>query len=183
MDRAQSIAPYIESTFGGTERSSEPMSGRGFHHLVGLHMFADYPVLGAGYNNYGYQFLWRYQLEVSGGHKLWDSQRSPHSSHIGMLAEVGLAGTALWALLILVPLARLVGARGAIRGRPVSYVSLSAYFVALAYLLQIGAYAWYTPTQKEKAFWVLLAMVTVLPGLVLQGQPADEVPEQGGITT
>jgi O-antigen ligase len=159
------------------------MSGRGFHHLVGLHMFADYPVLGAGYNNYGYQFLWRYQLEVSGGHKLWDSQRSPHSSHIGMLAEVGLAGTALWALLILVPLARLVGARGAIRGRPVSYVSLSAYFVALAYLLQIGAYAWYTPTQKEKAFWVLLAMVTVLPGLVLQGQPADEVPEQGGITT
>jgi O-antigen ligase len=174
LERARSIGPYVESTFGGADQTDEPLSGRGFHHLVGLYMFADHPVLGVGYNNYGYQFLWKYQLEVSGGHKLWESQRSPHSSHIGMLAEIGLLGTALWALLLLAPLVLLWRARHRLRGREVNYVALSAFFVAFAYILQIGAYAWYTPTQKEKAFWVLLALVTLIPALVLQGEPANE---------
>ena len=69
------------------------------HHWLGaIEIFNDHPVLGVGYENYGQAFLTTYQFEVPQKwvQRVYTTLRSPHSSILGLLAELGLIGTAVW---------------------------------------------------------------------------------------
>lgn len=153
--RIQSIVPYLTSTvqsdYGG-------LSERGYHLAVGIAMFQDYPVLGVGYDNFGDHFLYRYQYIVPGGNNLWTTRRSPHSSHVGMMAELGLMGALLWAGL----LATVVwGAWRTTRTwevRSSRGLSVGAFGLLIALLLQAGPYAMYGPNQKSKLLWILIGL-------------------------
>ncbi len=136
------------------------MSARGYHLLVGLEIFADHPVLGVGYGNYGDYFLHDYQFEVEGMSKLWGSRRSPHSSNIGILADLGLVGLALWLFLLGVGLYAVFRAWRTMRGR--------GYGSDGFFLVQAVAYPWYLPSLEQKLFWIVLSLTVVTHGLAMR---------------
>jgi O-antigen ligase len=117
QERAESIGPYLEQTlqFGGQEAET---SSRGFHLRVGLAIARDHPLLGVGYGNYGYYFIEEYQFLVPGADGLYQSPRSPHSSYIGIAADLGAVGLALWLGLLGVGVVTIVRAMLAARRLP-----------------------------------------------------------------
>lgn len=159
QDRVESIAPYLMNT---VQADTDGLSERGYHLAVGLQMFKDNPVYGVGYNNFGYYFLYEYQYTVPGGNNLWQSRRSPHSSFIGILAELGLIGAAIWSLLLI------VGASAAWRAGRIPVIREDRILRALcfasfvAFGLQAGPYGFYSPSQKSKILWILLSLCVVL---------------------
>ncbi|MEJ2240304.1 MAG: O-antigen ligase family protein [Gemmatimonadales bacterium] len=161
--RAETILPYLQASIdnpGG--RAVEKSSARGYHLRVGLAIFADHPVLGVGYRNYGEHFLRLYQFEVEGSEEFLDTVRSPHSSTVGIMADLGLVGTGLWLWLLSLGLYLSFKAWRMLRRtahRSDSFFLVQA--VASAYLLQALAYPWYTPNQDQKLFWMILALTVV----------------------
>ncbi len=170
--RASTILPYIEATMGdgaGSGSEEGEMSARGYHLLIGLEIFADHPVLGVGYGNYGDYFLHDYQFQVEGMSKLFKSRRSPHSSNIGILADLGLVGLALWLYLLGVGLYAVFRAWRSMRGR--GHGSDGFFLVqavAYSYVLHAAAYTWYVPSQELKLFWIILSLTVVTHGLAMR---------------
>ncbi len=155
--RSETIIPYIMDTVAPTDRS-QPMSGRGYHLRIGLEIAADHPIIGAGYNNYGVLFRDDYQFRVHRRDKLYRSSRSPHSSHIGMLADLGIIGASLWLFVLGTGLVAVIKVLRRTKSRPATptYAMAQAIFAGL--LLHIFAYGWYSPNQREKILWILLGL-------------------------
>lgn len=163
QSRVETIGPYLEATFSdGQDYAAETTSGRGYHLKVGYNIFSDNPVLGVGYHNYGAHFLYNYQFLVSGGDRVWSSKRSPHSSHVGLLAELGFVGVLLWLALMGVALRNLIRAWWQTSRTKPSAPFFMIEAVTYAYLAQILAYGWYTNIHSEKFFWMLLGVSVVI---------------------
>jgi hypothetical protein len=159
-ERAETIGPYLQDAMGSSEESGIiEGSSRGYHLRLGFAIARDNPVLGAGFRNYGHLFREEYQFTVPGAGRLYGSVRSPHSSHVGMLADLGLVGLALW-----LGLALGLGFLGAVsawrrtaqdpEGRP----HLLAQAITVSIGLQVFAYGWYTTIDRDKLFWLLLGL-------------------------
>lgn len=154
--RIQSIVPYLTTTVQADDGGG--LSGRGYHLAVGVAMFRDYPILGVGYNNFGDQFLFQYQYRVPGGNNLWTSRRSPHSSHVGILAELGLVGALLWFSILFSALRNAWRASRTWETRSNRIHSTFVFGLLISLLLQAGPYAMYGPNQNTKLFWVLVGL-------------------------
>jgi len=155
--RTETIAPYLAQTLQFGEES-EATSPRGYHLRVGLAILRDNPILGVGYGNYGLYFTEEYQFQVSGADRLYHSWRSPHSSYIGIAADLGFVGLAIWISLLLASVSAVW--RAWLLSRRSDDETLIPLVQALAAMLalQVVAYGWYMPQQREKLFWLVLAL-------------------------
>ena len=142
------------------------MSGRGYHLRVGLAMARDYPLLGVGYDNYGWRYLEEYQYAVSGGRTLWNTARSAHNAYVQILADLGGIGLSLWFGMLGIIVFRVFQAwRYARSGRDrLSYYQVQAIGTAVA--LQVFAYGLYMQTHEEKILWILAGLTLVAARLV-----------------
>lgn len=165
--RLESVAPYLDQAIQPEQAGG--LSGRGYHVVVGLAIFRDHPWLGVGYNNYGHVFIYRYQFSVPGAARLYRSHRDPHSSIVGILADLGLIGGFLWLSLLSIVLletwralrlSRVVTPR-----RP-----LPAFALLVCLLLQAGPYALYYPNQKTKLLWLLIGLALAMSELARMEQ-------------
>lgn len=153
-DRAQSIMPYMTQTVGAAD-SAEGQSGRGVHMRVGLELFKDNPILGAGYRNYNPHFL-TYQWRLDGADRIWRSPRSPHSSHLAFLAEFGVVGFSAWLALFGIAGVYLWKAWWN-AGSRTSARTLLAQAAGFAVGLQF-IYGFYSEVHHSKLFWVIMGV-------------------------
>jgi hypothetical protein len=171
MERASTIGPYIASTLN-PDPDNPISSGRGYHIRVGLAIAKDHPIAGVGYLNYGWYFVRQYQFEVGGRERLFTSPRSPHSSHVGILADLGLIGFTLWLLLLFA-----VGMRYSVAAWRISkrHGLLEYRFMAESLMVSFGLhalpYGMYQPNQQDKILWVLLPMTFAAYRLVVAAAP------------
>lgn len=160
--RLGTVGPYLRGTVGTASIGVLEHSDRGYHLKLGLAIAGDKPLVGAGFRNYGHLFRDEYQFSVAGSGKVYHSVRSPHSSHIGMLANLGVIGFTIWLALQLgaglIPAMRAWGA-SAKDGEGTSHLASQALTYALG--LQVFIYGWYTNTDLDKLFWILLGLAGV----------------------
>lgn len=165
VQRAQTIGPYVQSTLRGDQGGLYELSGRGYHLQVGLAIFRDHPWLGAGFNNYGRSFL-TYQFAVPGTGHLFLRPRSPHSTYVGILADLGVVGTGLWLVLLGFAVANLKAAWSGLAARKGSFEFLLVRAVTLAFLVQLS-YGFYENVHFDKLWWILLGLTVPLRRLAL----------------
>jgi O-antigen ligase len=156
-ERAESIDAYVDRTLQFGQMQAET-SGRGYHLRIGLAIARDHPFIGAGYGNYGYLFRDEYQFQVSGEQKLYSGVRSPHSSYVGIAADLGAIGLATW--LLLLGLCGASATRAWRRARAGGVHDLLALIEALVLMLglHVFAYGFYAPNQTDKLLWLIMAM-------------------------
>jgi O-antigen ligase len=144
---------------------------RAYGWRVGAQMVREAPLLGVGYNNFGQLFL-AYQLEVPGSPQIFDKPRSPHSSYVGIVAELGLIGAALWIVLLGVAFRNLLlaGRRTTADGAPARFFLVQA--VGNVLLLQV-LYGWALNSHMNKNFWFILGLSVVLHQLALKRAGSD----------
>jgi len=176
-ERVATIVPYLQGTVNSQETGVVEPSPRGYHVQVGLAIARDHPIVGAGFRNYGHLFRDEYQFFVPGPGRVYGSVRSPHSSHVGMLADLGLVGFSLW-------LAMAVGAGlfASIKAwRRTSHVRhdlphLLCRAVTYALALQVVAYGWSQTIDRGKLFWVLLGLAAAVGVLTRSAPPGTSIP-------
>ena len=119
-------------------------------------------MIGVGYGNYGYFFRDEYQFQVPGADKLYGSVRSPHSAYLGIAADLGAIGLAVW--LLLLGLCATSAIRTWLRARVAGVRDMLPLIEALVLMigLHIFAYGFYAPNQTDKLLWMVLA-ITSLP--------------------
>lgn len=175
--RLDTILPYIEGTVGSDDSGVLQPSARGYHLRLGLAIARDNPVIGGGFQNYGHLFRDEYQYVVPGAGRIFYAVRSPHSSHVGMLADLGAIGLTLWLALLLgaglIPVVRSWR-------RNASDPSGAPYLIsqALAYSLgmQVFVYGFYNTIDRHKVLWFLLGLSAAVWTLTRASalRPADE---------
>ena len=163
--RVDTIAPYLESSVQSGTDEAPTASSRGYILRVALVIFQDYPVLGVGYNHFGYHFLHTYQYQVPGKKRLSTTWRSPHSSHLGILADLGLVGFLPWIGILLISFRNLRRARSCAAGTRSLKQILLIRALTYGLLLHALPYAFYFPNQKTKIVWLLLGMTVVVKRL------------------
>jgi O-antigen ligase len=168
--RLDTIMPYIEGTVGSDDSGILEPSARGYHLRLGLAIARDKPVIGGGFRNYGHLFRAEYQYVVPGAGRIFYSVRSPHSSHVGMLADLGTIGFGLWLIVLfaagLVPAIRTW--RRSARA-PDSAPFLISQALAYALGLQIFVYGWYSTIDRDKLLWMLLGLAAATWTLARSG--------------
>jgi O-antigen ligase len=158
QDRVATIVPYIQQTLG-SDTGIVQASERGFHLKVGLAIARDHPLIGAGFQNFGHLFRDEYQFFVPGAGYVWYSPRSPHSAHIGILANLGIVGLGLWlALLFGAGLIPAVKAWRRMARARFWNAHLAAQAVTYALGLQVFVYGFYSNIQFSKLLWILLGL-------------------------
>ncbi len=172
QDRIGTIGPYITDTLGPND-PADTYSGRGFHMRVGLEIFRDHPILGAGYNNYNPHFL-TYQWDLSGAERIWRSPRDPHSSHLAFLANLGAVGFLLWLSLFAVVACYLWRAWRRVFRPPGTDPRFLIQAVGLGVILQF-IFAFYSQVHVTKIFWLLLGMVAALDRISERVGQGEEV--------
>jgi O-antigen ligase len=174
-ERADTISTYVDQTLQ-LEDSQTTQSARGYHLLVGLQIARDHPLLGVGYGNYGYEFRDVYQFQIPGGEKVWESPRNPHSAYVGIAADLGAIGIAIWLALLGACVARIVRAWRIARRAPAKDLLPLVETVGIMLALHVIAYGWYTSHQVDKLLWMIMAMSVVLGGLAVQYVGGVETP-------
>jgi hypothetical protein len=160
-DRLVTIVPYLQGTVATDHGGIIEPSERGYHLVLGLAIWRDQPWIGAGFRNYGPLFRDEYQFVVPGTARVYYSPRSPHSTHVGMLANLGGIGFALWMALLLG-----AGLIPAIRtwrhtaSRPDGIPYLASQAITYAVGLQIFAYGLYADIDLGKLLWILLGLAS-----------------------
>jgi len=172
--RAESIVPYLTSTVA-RENPGDTYSARGFMMQVSLAMFIDRPILGAGYRNYMPHFM-NYQEMVPGAWRMYTSGMSPHGSHQGFLAELGIVGTLLWLTLFVVAARNLKSAWRTARD-PTSVQALLTQTVAIAVGL-LFLYGFYENVHTDKVLWIILGLVVAVHRLAKSEQAPGHVAVQ-----
>ena len=155
--QAATIDEYVDQTaqFGEAQAQTSP---RGYHMRIGLAIARDHPLIGVGYGNYGHYFRDEYQFQVPGADRLYGSVRSPHSSYVGILADLGAIGLASW--LLLLGLCAASAVRAWRRARAGGVLDLLPLIESLLLMmgLHILAYGFYAPNQMDKLLWMTMAM-------------------------
>jgi O-antigen ligase len=160
-DRAATILPYLSHSVA-PEAADELYTPRGYRIRVGIEMFKDYPVRGVGFDNYRPQFL-NYQWTVPGfvpKRGVHATPTSPHSSHVGFLANLGLVGISLWLTIFVVAFRYL---RFTWRAQDPSDLSRAPLVqaVAIAVGLQF-LFGFYGDVHQDKILWLLLGLSVAL---------------------
>jgi len=155
--RAKTIDTYVGETirFGQTQTTTSP---RGYHMRIGLAIVRDHPLIGVGYGNYGYFFRDEYQFQVPGSTVLYGSARSPHSSYVGIAADLGAIGLAAWLLLLGLAAAGVTGAWRRARAGGLRELIPLIESLALMLGLHIFAYGLYTTNHTDKLLWLVMSM-------------------------
>lgn len=159
--RAETILPYLASTFtaGDTE-----LSQRGFLWRVALYIFRDHPFLGVGYDNYPINFR-IYRNIVPGRPPGLGSRHTPHSSYLGLLAETGLIGIALWLSVLFVAFRNLYQSRHLLGKYKNSQHYQLLWSIMISFSLEL-AYGITNNIQKDKYFWLLIGLSVAVWRLV-----------------
>jgi O-antigen ligase len=165
MDRIETIGPYVQGMVSPDDSLDPRMSGRGYHMKVALAIFADHPVRGVGYANYGSYFRDRYQFEVTGRDRFYLNARSAHSSYPLILAELGIPGLLLWGALLFLASRGLWRGWLLYRGDPASQRFMLTYAIGLAFVVQL-LIGFYDETHTNKFFWLILGLVLAAGRLV-----------------
>lgn len=176
--RMQTVFPYLRTTVELGEDEDVEVSGRPYHLRVGLAMFLDHPIFGVGYKNYGAHFLNDYQFRVPGASDLYTTKRSPHSSHIGILADLGLAGFTIWIALLAATWRQLMTARSLSREKKSTIQHSLVHAVYLGFLLEVLAYGWYSNLHTTKLFWTLMGLSVAVWRLTKQDSQVEPQSEQ-----
>ena len=159
LARAATTSTFLD-TFLGMEDDPNTLSESRLHlWRIAAAIFRDHPLLGSGYGNYSYQSL-RYQFLVPGGARVFYTPRSPHSSILGLLADLGLVGIVLWIWLQAVVFRNLIGSWSASRGthyRLQQAMVQATFYSFLVYTL----YSIVTSTPADKSLWLLLGLSEV----------------------
>ncbi len=93
--RLDSLTPILDGQVE-SEESLANASERIHIWKCAIEIFKDNSILGVGYKNFGYHFK-NYQYRVTGMRKITNKEnRSPHSTILGTLAELGIVGILLW---------------------------------------------------------------------------------------
>jgi O-antigen ligase len=155
--RIDTIDTYLNETMQLGPVQTE-QSSRGYHLLIGLKIARDHPLIGVGYGNYGHFFRDEYQFQVPGAPKLYGSVRSPHSSLVGIAADLGAIGLAAWLLLQAICATSAIRAwRRARAGRTQDLVPMiEALLLMLG--LNVVAYGLYAPNQGDKLLWIVMSL-------------------------
>jgi O-antigen ligase len=171
-ERLETISPLVENWLQAGESESAQADARAFHWKVGLEMLKDSPVFGVGFSNFGEEFL-LYQFEVQGTPDIFSNPRSPHSSYVGILTELGLLGIGLYLFMLGATLQNLIHARRQLRfsDEPNNFYLVQAvYYVFIIQIL----YGWALNTHLNKNFWLFLGLSVVLYRLAMIPTPAEE---------
>jgi O-antigen ligase len=162
----RTVVPYLEGTFLDADDGIVEPSGRGYHWRVGIQIFRENPLIGAGFRNYGHLFRDEYQFVVPGPGKLYYSPRSPHSVHIGTLANLGVIGFLLWLAIPFTAAGLPLGTAWRRTRVPTSHREHTLVrSLAVALVLQVGLYGWYAEIDKNKEFWMLLGLALAVGSL------------------
>jgi O-antigen ligase len=138
-------------------------SSRIEHWLGAILIFKDHPIAGVGVGNFGIRFS-EYQFLVPENYvqRFYKNEgRSPHSSFLGILAELGIIGGSLWIWLVLVGLqnARQSWKRSKdVDNRSLGVLSQAVFFSLLLY----AAYSLVSVVHVDKLLWILLGLSEVL---------------------
>lgn len=164
LDRASTIGPAVQGV-PGPEGKSE--SAR-LHHWIGaMLVFRDHPLGGVGYWNFGHHFYsYQYLVPERYAAKYYTAHpravpRSPHSSFLGILADLGVAGGVLWIWLLVVALSNARKSWTSSRrtgDRSSEILAQALFFSLLAYSL----YGLVALVHVDKLFWLLLGVTEVL---------------------
>jgi O-antigen ligase len=160
-DRAETIGGYLTGGRAGESSlaTTADYGGRVYHLKVGLAIALDYPILGAGYDNYGTLFLDEYQFKVPGAGKIFTSRRSPHSTYLGIAADLGLVGLVVWFSVLFAALRPVLRGWQRKRGLEATWAAGAlSRAIVYALLLYVLPYAWYMPHHTDKIMWTLLGM-------------------------
>lgn len=179
--RLNTAVPYIYETSRLTEATGET-SARGYHLRVGLAIARAHPLIGVGYQNYGVHFKDEYQWFVPGYREVKITYRSPHSSYIGILADLGIVGTISWLILQLVVLVGVIRTWRRCR----TTERYSQRVLTQAIMLSLGLYifllGWYMTVDGEKLFWLIIGMAVALRRVVPStAESIDDSPLQKGM--
>lgn len=180
-DRIATIGPYIEQTLDSSEGALVDRSGRGFHIAVAFAIFRENPIAGAGFGNYGHLFLRRYQHEVAGGGRLYQSPRSSHGNYWGFLADLGIIGVALWISVLAFAFSNLKRAWSRYSGERASYEFTFVRAVTLTFLIQ-AVYGMHGEMHYEKMFWLILGVSGAVAYLRSSGSRTARALSEGGIS-
>lgn len=160
--RFDTITPYISQTVGGDE-SSESYTTRGFVVRLGLEMFKDRPLVGYGYHNY-YYMVQSYQWSVPGNpYGFLTYGKSPESSYVYFLANLGIVGFLLWLSLLGIALTYIYAAWRTVRD-PTSREAFLVQAVGIAVGLQL-LYGLYDEVHQAKIVWVLFGLAMAVSRL------------------
>jgi len=170
--RVSTIPQYIASAIQPEQESLSVYSGRGYHMQIALAIARDHPIIGAGYDSYGSLFLNEYQFQVRGAPTFIKTQRSPHSSWLGILADLGAVGVLLWSAVLGAALFYLLTAWRRTRTRPLSDDYALAQTTLVCLLLYALPYGFYFQTQRDKFLWVLMGFALALYRLSEPGNGA-----------
>ncbi len=167
IERATTISPAIQGV--PTDAEEELNSSRMHHWLGAIAMFNDNPVLGVGYGNFGIHFQNTYQFLVPDKWVIrsYNVQRSPHSTFLGFLAELGLVGTMLWLWLLATPLlnVRASWSAGARAGhRYAAVLSQAVFFALVAYVI----YSVFAEVHLHKLLWLLFGLAEAVRRLTFR---------------
>jgi hypothetical protein len=171
-DRLITIVPYLQGTVGADDTGIVEPSSRGYHLRLGLAIWRDEPWIGAGFRNYGSLFRDEYQFFVPGPGRVYSSARSPHSTHVGMLANLGGVGFVFWMALLLG--AGLIPAIRAWRRTAWAHEDkpcLASQAITYALGLQIFVFGLYGDIDLNKLLWVLLGLAVATRALATAGVP------------
>lgn len=168
LERGGTIAPAV----GSDPNDSGVLSGRVQLWLGAMAIFSDFPLIGVGYGNFGYQYL-THQFSVPSQYikkyrTINDELVSAHSSLLGMLAELGMLGILFWILLhgvafqnLRLSWSKLSNVGQAHRTALVQAVAFSL----VAYIMYSGV----AVVHDHKFYWVILGLTEVLRQLAQRG--------------
>lgn len=172
-ERSSTIVPALQKA---DPENPKVQTSRVQHWLGAIIIFVDHPLIGAGFGNFGHQFLTaQFSVPSQYAKHVFTRFRSPHSTVLGIMAELGLVGIVLWMWLQALGLQNLRGnwsnhSRSRDRWQIVMIQSMSIAFVA--YFI----FSLVTVTHNHKLFWVILGLTEVVRRVAqLQHTSFDEV--------
>jgi len=169
-ERMEVITQLIESLLDPSSSDRYADDARIYHWKVGYAMFKDSPLLGIGFNSFGQQFLTE-QFEVRGMPDIFGSPRSPHSSYIGIVTELGLVGIGIFLLILIITARNLSAASRQLsedNDHDRYHLVRAVYYVLVLQML----YGWVLNTHLNKNFWMILGLSVTLLWLS-RGQSSD----------
>jgi O-antigen ligase len=148
-------------------------SGRADLWNVALRMWEDHPVLGVGYLNFAVESP-RYLLQPGqiSAEFVIDQPKETHNAYLGLLAETGVIGLALFvALVISLMRATWLAARRLEEAGDTRYATLGRAVL----IAQIGSLValMFSHNPYNHPFWLLLAMGPVLLTIAARTSPGD----------
>jgi len=132
------------------------------HWHAALLMYADHPLIGVGLGNFGLYFVEDYQFKVNLP-RLFTSDRSPHSSIFGIMAELGTVGILLWGALQINVLNRISEKlQTKVVNSEYKWILLTIFLVLIVYNL----YGVFTVVDNHKLLWICYGFALALVNLI-----------------